>query len=145
MMKEKVDSPITVLEDYFRSSDSESSSSKEPNLDSESHDDNSKPFSRWHSFFQLLKTRSKKQLPALNHSLNGQLSRRMSRSMRDNILPSCLTLSNATSTPCRSPWKIFSHHDIQIATNNFSQGMPCLDKQLNLHLIAYTNCFHKLF
>ncbi|KAK2457286.1 receptor cytosolic serine/threonine-protein kinase RBK2 [Trifolium repens] len=120
-MKEKVDSPITVLEDYFRSSDSESSSSKEPTLDSESHDDNSKPFSRWHSFFQLLKTRSKKQLPTLNHSLNGQLSRRMSRSMRDNILPSCLTLSNATSTPSRSPWKIFSHHDIQIATNYFSQ------------------------
>jgi len=122
-MKEKVDSPITVLEDYFRSSDSESSSSKEPTLDSESHDDISKPISRWHSFRQLLKTKSKKQLPALNHPLNGQFSRRMSRSMRESILPSCLTLANATSTPCRSPWKIFSHHDIQVATNNFSQGM----------------------
>ncbi|KAI5399272.1 receptor-like cytosolic serine/threonine-protein kinase RBK2 isoform X2 [Lathyrus oleraceus] len=122
MAKEKVDSPVTVLEDYFKSSDSETSSSKEPTLDSDSHHDHiSKPVSRWHSFLQLVKTGSKKQLPpTLHQPLDGQLSRRMSRSMRDTILPSCLTLSNATSTPCRSPWKIFSHHDIQLATNYFS-------------------------
>lgn len=134
-MKEKVDSdsPITVLEDYFKSSDSETSSSKEPTVDSESHDEISKPASRWHSFLQLLKTRrSKKQVPAL-HPLNGQISRRMSRSMRESVLPSCLNLTNATSTPCRSPWKIFTHHDIQVATNSFSQGMHAFYYMLYEH------------
>lgn len=133
-MKEKVDSPVTVLEDYFKSSDSESSSSKEPTVDSESQDI-SKPSSKWNSFLQFLSTKSKKQIHTLD-PLNGQLTRRMSRSrsMRESILPSCLTLTNATSTPCRSPWKIFTHHDIQAATNSFSQGnsfRPCLDRRLN--------------
>ncbi|XP_027365117.1 receptor-like cytosolic serine/threonine-protein kinase RBK2 isoform X2 [Abrus precatorius] len=114
-MKEKVDSPVTVLEDYFRSSDSESSSSKEPSADSESQDI-SKPASRWHSFLQLLRSRSKKQMATL-HPL--KLSKRMSSSMRETILPSCLL--EVAASPCRSPWKIFTHHEIQVATNYFSQ------------------------
>lgn len=136
MAKEKVDSPVTVLEDYFKSSDSETSSSKDPTLDSDSHHDHiSKPVSRWHSFLQLVKTGSRKQLPpTLHQPLDGQLSRRMSRSMRDTILPSCLTLTSATSTPCRSPWKIFSHHDIQLATNYFSPGMNALCTQYYRHV-----------
>lgn len=120
-MKDKVDSPVTVLEDYFRSSDSESSSSKEVTADSESRDI-SKPCSRWHSFLQLLRTKPKNQMATL-HPLN--LSRKMSRSMRETMLPSCFI--DATLSPCRSPWKIFTHHDLQVATNYFSQGMQtCL-------------------
>ncbi|XP_057424646.1 receptor-like cytosolic serine/threonine-protein kinase RBK2 isoform X3 [Lotus japonicus] len=114
-MKDKVDSPVTVLEDYFRSSDSESSSSKEVTADSESRDI-SKPCSRWHSFLQLLRTKPKNQMATL-HPLN--LSRKMSRSMRETMLPSCFI--DATLSPCRSPWKIFTHHDLQVATNYFSQ------------------------
>lgn len=127
-MKEKVDSPVTVLEDYFRSSDSESSSSKEPTADSSESQDISKTSSTWHSFVQLLRTRSKKPMATTpttlhHHPLNGKLSRRMSRSMRETILPSCFNLQNAFPSPCRSPWKIFTFHDIQLATNHFSQGM----------------------
>lgn len=121
-MKEKVDSPVTVLEDYFRSSDSESSSSKEPSADSESQD-LSKPSSRWHSFLQLLKSGSKKQMNTLHPLSVLNLSKRMSTSMRETILPSCLL--DATASPCRSPWKIFTHHEIQVATNSFSQGVLC--------------------
>ncbi|XP_061371960.1 receptor-like cytosolic serine/threonine-protein kinase RBK2 [Gastrolobium bilobum] len=117
-MKEKVDSPITVLEDYFRSSDSETSSSKEPTVDSESQDI-SKPASIWHAFLQLLRTKPKNPVPTLHPLSSFNLSRRMSRSMRETILPSCL--SDATSSPCWSPWKIFTHHDIQVATNYFNQ------------------------
>lgn len=119
-MKEKVDSPVTVLEDYFRSSDSETSSSKEPTLDSESQDI-SKPASKWHAFLQLLRTRSKKPTTTLHPLSVLKLSKKMSRSMRETLLPSCLL--DATSSPFRSPWKIFTHHDIQLSTNYFSQGM----------------------
>ncbi|RDX69654.1 Receptor-like cytosolic serine/threonine-protein kinase RBK2, partial [Mucuna pruriens] len=117
-MKEKVDSPVTVLEDYFRSSDSESSSSKEPTVDSESHD-LSKPASRWDAFVQLLRSKSKKQMTTLHPLSVLKLSKRMSISMRETILPSCLL--DATASPCRSPWKIFTHHEIQLATNSFSK------------------------
>ncbi|MED6210259.1 hypothetical protein PIB30_062516 [Stylosanthes scabra] len=121
-MKEKVESPVTVLEDYFRSSDSSetSSSSKDhyhSGLDSE-YNEISRPScsSRWNSFLQILKGKSSKK-NAL-HPLN--ISRRMSSSMRESLWPSCL-LDVASPSPCRSPWKIFSHHDIQLATNHFSQ------------------------
>ncbi|KAH1261555.1 Receptor-like cytosolic serine/threonine-protein kinase RBK2 [Glycine max] len=117
-MKEKVDSPVTVLEDYFRSSDSESSSSKEPSADSESREF-SKSASRWHAFLQLLRSGSKKQMNTLHPLSVLKLSKRMSTSMRESILPSCLL--DATASPCRSPWKIFTHHEIQVATNSFSQ------------------------
>ncbi|MED6184352.1 hypothetical protein PIB30_046571 [Stylosanthes scabra] len=122
-MKEKVESPVTVLEDYFRSSDSSSetsSSSKDHHsgLDSE-YSEISRPScsSRWHSFLQVLKGKSSKN-NAFLHPLN--ISRRMSSSMRESLWPSCL-LDVASPSPCRSPWKIFSHHDIQLATNHFSQ------------------------
>lgn len=123
-MKEKVDSPVTVLEDYFRSSDSESSSSKDPAVDSESQD-LSKHASRWHAFRHLFRSGSKKHTNTL-HPLGAlKLSKRMSTSMRETILPSCFLDANAS--PCRSPWKIFSHHEIQVATNSFSQGMQSHD------------------
>ncbi|CAL0320589.1 unnamed protein product [Lupinus luteus] len=113
-MKEKVESesPVTVLEDYFRSSDSDTSSSKDPTLDSESHDI-SKPSSKWRNIFRMLR-RSKKHVPTLH------LSKRMNRSMRERILPDCL-FGATLSAPSRSQWNIFTNHEILLATNHFSQ------------------------
>ena len=117
-----MDSPVCVLEDYLRSSGSETSSSKEPTVDSESQD-KSKPASRWHTFLQLLRTRSKKPLATLHPLSVLKLSRRMSGSVRETTLPSCSMDSD--SSLHRPPWKIFTQHQIQIATKYFSQGMQC--------------------
>ncbi|RDX63618.1 Receptor-like cytosolic serine/threonine-protein kinase RBK2, partial [Mucuna pruriens] len=112
-MKDVVDSPVGVLEDYFKSSESETSSSKEPTVDSESQD-KSKPGSTWHAFLQLLRVKSKKPIATLHPLSVLKLSRRMSSSMRETII-------DADSSLNRSPWKIFTHHQIQIATNYFAQ------------------------
>ncbi|OIW06765.1 hypothetical protein TanjilG_11490 [Lupinus angustifolius] len=113
-MKEKVESPVTVLEDYFRSSDSETSSSKDPTVDES--EDIAKPASKWHKFFHLL--RSSRKPVTMLHPL--KLSKRMSRSMRGRTLHGCL-FGATLSSPSRSQWKIFTNHDILLATNHFSQ------------------------
>lgn len=122
-MKEKADSPVGVLEDYLRSSESETScsNSKEATLDSESQEDKSKAASRWRGFLQLLRTRSKKPIATLHPLSILKLSKRMSSSMRETILPDCRI--GVDSSLHRSPWKIFTHHNIQMATNHFSQSM----------------------
>ncbi|KAL2320905.1 hypothetical protein Fmac_029874 [Flemingia macrophylla] len=114
-MKDKVDSPVGVLEDYFKSTESETSSSKEPSsaVVSESQG-KSKPGSGWHAFLQLLRIKSKKPMPTLHPLSVLKISRRMSTSLRETII-------NADSSMHMSPWKIFAHHEIQIATNNFAQ------------------------
>lgn len=121
-MKDKVDSPVGVLEDYFKSSESEtSSSSKELSVNSESRDI-SKSSSRWQAILQLLRTRSRKYSISTLHPLSiFKLSRTMSSSMREIILPSSLIGADSTSSH-RSP-KIFTQHEIQIATNYFDQGI----------------------
>lgn len=113
-MKDEVDSPVGVLEDYFKSSESETSSSKEPSTIVDS--DKSKPGSRWLAFLQLLRDTSKKPIATLHPLSVLKLSRRMSSSMRETVI-------DADSSLHRSPWKIFTHHEIQIATNYFIQGM----------------------
>ncbi|KAG4928006.1 hypothetical protein JHK82_053695 [Glycine max] len=111
-MKDEVDSPVGVLEDYFKSSESETSSSKEPSTIVDS--DKSKPGSRWLAFLQLLRDTSKKPIATLHPLSVLKLSRRMSSSMRETII-------DADSSLHRPPWKIFTHHEIQIATNCFTQ------------------------
>lgn len=121
-MKDKADSPVGVLEDYFRSSESDTSSSKEPTVDSEAQD-KSKFGSKWRGFLQNLTNRSKKpvatimQPPPLSMF---KLSKRMSRSMRETIFPS--SRLGADSSLHNSPWKIFTHREILLATSSFSQG-----------------------
>lgn len=120
-MKEKEEScsPTGILEDYFRSSDSETSSSKEPNNESEAHK-NSKPSSRWLSFVQLLRTKSKKPLNTM-HSLNVlNLSRRMSGSMREIIASK---FGSDSDYGLKSPWKNFTLYELQVATHYFSHGL----------------------
>ncbi|XP_054824763.1 receptor-like cytosolic serine/threonine-protein kinase RBK2 [Prosopis cineraria] len=119
-MKEKADSPVGVLEDYFRSSESDTSSSKEPTVDSEAQD-KSKFASKWRGFLQHLTTRSKKSSPTTMHPPLSvlKLSKRMSRSMRETIFPS--SRLGADSSLHNSPWKIFTHREILLATSSFSQ------------------------
>ncbi|XP_062096631.1 receptor-like cytosolic serine/threonine-protein kinase RBK2 [Humulus lupulus] len=115
--KEDTCSPVCVLEDYFRSSDSETSSSKDHNNESDTHK-NSKLGSRWHGFMQLLRTRSKKPLNTL-HPINVlNLSRRMSGSMREII---CSNFGSDSDNGLKSPWKNFSLYELQVATNYFRQ------------------------
>ncbi|KAI9080377.1 hypothetical protein K1719_037771 [Acacia pycnantha] len=120
-MKEKVDSPVGVLEDYFGSTESETScsNSKDPTVGSGSEDDKSKPASGWPGFLQLLQTRSKKHIAPL-HSLTAlKFSKRFSRGTKETILPNHHI--DADSTLHRSSCKIFTQRDIQMATNHFSQ------------------------
>ncbi|XP_062086421.1 receptor-like cytosolic serine/threonine-protein kinase RBK2 isoform X2 [Humulus lupulus] len=115
--KEDTCSPTGVLEDYFRSSDSETYSCKEPNNESESHK-NSKLSSRWHGLIQLMRTRSKKPLNTM-HPLNIlNLSRRMSGSMREIIASK---FGSESDYGLKSPWKNFSLYELQVATNYFRQ------------------------
>ncbi|KAF2298624.1 hypothetical protein GH714_024376 [Hevea brasiliensis] len=118
-MEKKVDksSPVGVLEDYFRSEESESCSSKEPTSVLESQR-NSKATSLWHGFFQLLRSRSKKRLATLHPLSVLKHSLRRSSSMRE-MVPNLF--SNSDSYNLKSPRKCFSLSELQAATNNFSQ------------------------
>ncbi|XP_020212846.1 receptor-like cytosolic serine/threonine-protein kinase RBK2 isoform X1 [Cajanus cajan] len=113
-MKGQVDSPVGVLEDYFKSSESEICSSKEPSTVDSGSQGKSKPGSKLHAFLQLLRIKSEKPMATLHPLSVLKLSRRMSTSMSETII-------NADSSLHMSPWKIFTHHEIQIATNNFAQ------------------------
>ncbi|KAK7336704.1 hypothetical protein VNO77_17250 [Canavalia gladiata] len=113
-MKDKVDSPVGVFEDYFMSSESETSSSKEPTTSDSESQHKSKTGSKWHAFLQLLRTRSKKPIATLHPLSVLKLSRRLTSSMRETII-------DADSALNRSPWKIFTQRELQIATNYFSQ------------------------
>lgn len=116
-MKDKEDtcSPTGVLEDFFRSSDWETSSSKEPHLDNDAHK-NPKTTSRWLGFGQRFRTRSKKSVDTVSSGSILKLSRRFG-SLREILAPKfCLDSTN-------SPWKNFSLYELQAATNYFSHGL----------------------
>ncbi|KAH7577477.1 hypothetical protein ACOSP7_001613 [Xanthoceras sorbifolium] len=113
--KEDSCSPVGVLEDYFRSEDSETSSSKEPTTDSESKP-NTKPSSRWHVFAELLKSKTRKPLIATLYPLSVlKLSTKRSNSMRE--IP--IIVNSASYNNSQSPQRIFSLYELQAATNNF--------------------------
>lgn len=112
-MKEKLDSssPTGILEDYFRSSGSESTSSGEP-----------KPPAFWHGIFKLLRSKSSKPVSKLHPLSVLKLSKRLSNSMRESLHLHFRFDSNVGSF--NSPWKNFTLRDLQAATNYFSHG-PC--------------------
>lgn len=115
--KEDSSSPVGVLEDYFRSEDSETCSSKEPTTDSEAKQD-SKTNSLWQLFHDLFRSKSKKPFVTL-YPLNTLKLGRRSSSMRERM-PGDLFLSAYDS---QSPQKIFSLYELQAATDNFNFGM----------------------
>ncbi|WCJ21457.1 Protein kinase family protein [Euphorbia peplus] len=115
--KTNSNSPVGVLEDYFRTQEeSSSSSSKEPTSESEPLK-TSKPISRWHDFVKLLSTKSKKPLATLHPLSVLKLSLRRSSSIRErvsNLFPYSDSLSlNSQSIN-------FNISELQSATNNFS-------------------------
>lgn len=122
--KDKADicSPDTVLEDFLRSAESQTDSSKASTSKSQEHVvDNPKPSSssRWIGIFHLLRFKSKRQLATL-HPLN--LSKRFSSSMREQV--SSLPLIDANLNYFKPQWKNFSFSELQSATSHFFQGFP---------------------
>ncbi|XP_021906781.1 receptor-like cytosolic serine/threonine-protein kinase RBK2, partial [Carica papaya] len=117
-MEKKMDtnSPNGVLEDYFRSEEFETSSSKPPSTDS-ANEQNSKTSSRFRAFVQLLRSGSKKSLATLHPLSALKSSIRRSSSMRENRGFS----SHLDSDPynLNSPRRNFSLSELQLATNNF--------------------------
>lgn len=119
--EEDVYSPSGVLEDYLRSLESESTSSKESCLELEDQKI-SKPVSRWAALVQLLKSRSKRPLGNL-HSLNVlKLSKRFSSTIREAIAMSPSPIIDTDLSYFKPHWKNFTTSELQIATNNFAHG-----------------------
>ncbi|KAK4441710.1 Receptor-like cytosolic serine/threonine-protein kinase RBK2 [Sesamum alatum] len=120
MEKEKASScsPDTVLEDFLRSAESETESSKASTSESEVQID-AQPASRWTNFFQMLRFKSKTQL-ATFHPL--KLSKMLSSSMREEVgsVPNPLTDTNLNYF--KPQWKNFSLSDLQSATSKFCHG-----------------------
>ncbi|PIN13413.1 Serine/threonine protein kinase [Handroanthus impetiginosus] len=109
--KANVCSPDTVLEDFLRSAESETSSSKASTSESEAELDPQLNSSRWIGFFQLLRFKSKQQLATL-HPFNAlKLSKKFS-SMREEV----------DLNYFKPQWKNFSFLELQSATDNFCQG-----------------------
>ena len=124
-MEKKVDtySPSGVLEDFFRSEEFEtSSSSKAPTTDS-ANEQNSKQGFRWRGLAHLFRSRSKKSSLANLQPLGSfRLSLRRSSSMRENVAVAPDFLGNSNSYNLKSPRKVFTLSELQIATKNFSSG-----------------------
>ncbi|KAK8565439.1 hypothetical protein V6N13_020543 [Hibiscus sabdariffa] len=111
-MQKQVDScsPTCVLEDLFRTEEFETSfSSQAPTTDS-TDGQCSKQSSRWHGgFAQLFGLRLKKPLPSFHPLGSFRLS------FRENVTGSPDFLANN-----KSPGKVFTLSELQIATKNFS-------------------------
>ncbi|TYK21750.1 receptor-like cytosolic serine/threonine-protein kinase RBK2 isoform X1 [Cucumis melo var. makuwa] len=109
-MKEKVNSfsPTGVLEDYFRSSGPESTSSEL-----------AKPAgSFWRGIFKILRSKSRKPVSKLHPQSVLKLSKRLSNSMRETLH----LHFGFDSDDCNfnSPWKNFTLRELEAATNCFS-------------------------
>ncbi|XP_021743946.1 receptor-like cytosolic serine/threonine-protein kinase RBK2 [Chenopodium quinoa] len=112
-------SPVGVLEDYFRSVESDTNSSNDANETQK----NPKTGSRFRGFMDLLRSKSKKQLPALGSLNVPKLSGLRSNSMRENSNSSSMfSMSNRCYFGnADSPSRNFTLFELQLATKNFSQ------------------------
>lgn len=124
MEKMKVDSysPTCVLEDYLRSLESDTVSSKESTSGSEDHHQKDAKPSKWVDFVHLIKSKSRKYLPTFHPVTSGlQLSRRLSSSFREHVtmVPPSPMVDMSYFKP---HWKNFTFSQLQYATNNFSNG-----------------------
>ncbi|KAL6978456.1 non-specific serine,threonine protein kinase [Sarracenia purpurea var. burkii] len=118
--RENAYSPNGVLEDYLRTIESETVSSKASTSETELQQ-SSKHVSRWHGFVQLLKSRSKKPLASL-HPLSGlKLSRRISSSLIKEDIKSSTNPLIETDLSNLKPRRInFTLSELQVASNCFS-------------------------
>ncbi|KAL2521164.1 Protein kinase family protein [Forsythia ovata] len=111
-------SPDTVLEDFFRSEDSETESSKASTSEIEAQKDR-KPASLWAAFVHLFRNESKRQftnLPPLNAF---KLSKKFSSSMREYACGLSNPLIDSNLSHFKPQWKNFSFSELQTATNFF--------------------------
>lgn len=127
--KGKALSPDTVLEDFLRSTASDTDSPKPSTSGSETYVDDPLPPSKWTTLFQLLRFKSKKQL-ATRHPL--KLSRIFSSSMREEVTDGTNPLIDANLSYFKPQWKNFSYAELQAATSHFCQGLPC-EKSVTFH------------
>lgn len=109
----------TVLEDYLRSIESNTDSPRTSTSKSEREKDR-KSVSLWAGFVQLFKIKSKSRLATL-HPLN--ISKRFSSSMREEVRVSPNPVMDTSLKYVKPRCKNFSFCKLQIATNNFSQGL----------------------
>uniref|UniRef100_A0A7C9DLS0 non-specific serine/threonine protein kinase n=1 Tax=Opuntia streptacantha TaxID=393608 RepID=A0A7C9DLS0_OPUST len=110
------DSPVGVLEDYLRCIETDTNSSTESQK-------NPKTTSRWHSFVELFRSKSKKQLSAFAPVVP-KLSGWRSSSMREKVPVSMAGdhFANAAGLPgIDSPCRDFTLSELQLATKNFSK------------------------
>ncbi|KAI3472686.1 hypothetical protein Pfo_030835 [Paulownia fortunei] len=112
-------SPDTVLEDFLRSAESETNSSKGSTSESEAQIDAQPASSQWIGFFQLLRFKSKATL----HPLSAlKLSKKFSSSMSEEVRSVANPLVDANLNYFKPQWKNFSFSELQSATSNFCQG-----------------------
>ncbi|KAK4758659.1 hypothetical protein SAY87_019960 [Trapa incisa] len=114
--KETSSSPIGVLEDFLRSSDSDSNSAAS---DLQARP-GPRPASRWRSLVQSLWTKSKKEAPhPFGDTMRAPPIKR-SNSMRELIsIAPCFLLKSGSNTS-NPMWKHFTLSELHSATNNFN-------------------------
>lgn len=117
--KEDVHSPTGVLEDYLRSLESDTVSSKESTSELEEQTD-SKPTSRFVELVQLVRSRSKRHFATLHPFSIVNLSKRFSSSFREEITPPPSPIADTGLNYFKPHWKNFTLSQLQSATNNFS-------------------------
>lgn len=114
--KENSYSPTGVLEDYFRTEESQIVSSRAST--SEFENEKSSKSSRWNGLLELLKIKSKRPLPTLHPLSVMKLSKRLSSSMREYI---CTALNPLADGDLKPQWKNFTLSELQHASNYFSK------------------------
>ncbi|KAG5567634.1 hypothetical protein RHGRI_002988 [Rhododendron griersonianum] len=113
--KEDVYSPDGVLEDYFRTVESETASSSEAEVEQ-----NPKPAAGWRGLVQLLKSRSKGPLSTLHPLSVLKLSRRSSSSSREDISGATSSLGDPDLAYTSPQLKNFTISELQSATSCFN-------------------------
>ncbi|XP_047938645.1 receptor-like cytosolic serine/threonine-protein kinase RBK2 [Salvia hispanica] len=113
-------SPDTILEDFLRSAESQTDSSKASTSESLVEID-PKPASRLALFFKLLRFKSKRQLATLQPLTALKLSKRFS-SFREQVSSAPNALLDPNMNYFKPQWKNFSLLELQTATSNFCQG-----------------------
>ncbi|CAA0832073.1 Protein kinase family protein [Striga hermonthica] len=118
--KTKTRSPDTVLEDFLRSSDSQTDSPKASTSESPVHIDHKPPSKKLADFLQFFMLKPKTRLKSTLDPLNAfKLSKKFSSSVREEV---SRPLIDPNLNYFKPHWKNFSFSELQAATSNFCQG-----------------------
>lgn len=121
MEKEKQDgtSPRGVLEACIKNLESESISPKISSSETAIHCLNSNSVSHWRRFFTQWRKKSVKRLPSFSPLPMPKLSKRKSKSVRENVNSALNPFMDANSYNFKYRCKHFTLSELQIATDNF--------------------------